>query len=297
MNKNPPSLKTADAQSWAIFKEAYWDYQHTAASSDKIIPMSQLVSPSVVRLVELLQVEATENFILTTEILLSTLNRQFRCQSKPLAIAKLKELRMKGESHSDCMSYIERFSLKRDDLEGGGERLPEDTLIETFIAGLEPLALRSICLEAEGKTLKDVQRLALTTVECHETQRKAVEFYYGNHMGGVRNSTQAKPTSCIRCGKTHSGQCTATCSYCHKVGHAEVMCRKKLSERQSLPQPASRAPTSTPFPSRASSSVPLGSPQKVQKHENSKDVKDAKDVQCFKCGTMGHYKSNCPDLR
>jgi len=192
------------------------------------------------------------------------------------------------------LKYIEVFSRLKDDLEGGEEKLPETTLIEVFVGGLEPETLRQMCSKKEeANKLKEVQRLALATVEAHERQRKAVDFYYGTSKVKATNP----PSACDRCGKTHSGQCTATCSYCHKVGHAEIMCRKKLSERQSLPQPSSRVPSSALSTSRASPSVPLGSPQKVQKHENSKDVKDAKDVQCFKCGAMGHYKSSCPDLR
>lgn len=300
MNKAPPNLKIADASAWSTFKESYWDYAHTAVSASQVIPMHQLVAPSVVKLVELMQdTDVVDGeFILTTEILTATLNKQFRCQSHAQALARLKDVRMRGTTHSECLRYIDIFSRLKLDMEGGEEKIDELVLIKSFISGLEPDALRQECIKLDSSKLREVQRHALQTTESHETQRKAVEFYYGK--GNTTHSTRA-PTSnnnnnsqqsaaCQRCGKLHQGMCTAVCNFCHKVGHAEVKCRKKA---------ASQA-TSSLQHSHSNNKVTTTAepPSKFTRTNDAKDVKDAKEsllsVKCFKCDQLGHYRSNCP---
>ena len=130
---------------------------------------------------------------------------------------------------------------------------PQDEALRTrFICSVSNEAVLKALFKVKDDDL-DFARAIQIAMETEDAAKVAKETVYGNQTNVVhkihkneatvnpknpkRKDSQEKP-SCYRCGKSNhlASECkfkTATCNFCKKTGHLQVVCQKKKSQESS----------------------------------------------------------------
>ncbi|GJU53488.1 putative reverse transcriptase domain-containing protein [Tanacetum coccineum] len=152
----------------------------------------------------------------------------------------------------------------------------EQMVTERVVNAIETIAIYEIKTRMAHKSMRQIKRQEDELAENTSNKRK----WEGDHKGSSSQQQNKEPkvirahtagpnnkegyagnlSLCNKCEFHHTGLCAAKCGNCKRFGHQTRDCRTPIPRAKQRPSVA----------------------------------KQKAKVTCYKCGMLGHYKSNCP---
>jgi hypothetical protein len=134
----------------------------------------------------------------------------------------------------------------------------------------------------------------LLVAEC-----RRVQIYYVDVEASTEANAGRTPGAKGK-GPSETAKFTGECHYCHKIGHKEADCRKKMEDNKTRPKYSITASTSEPTKSTSSTRETRDSNKKIawdpRTHQRI-DKETVGVITCWFCGREGHKKDECPKLK
>ena len=300
-----PFLGGISEAEWRDFKRKY-DLYRVCESEKAPIAMHLLVDKSVKDLVALVAPaadgdEAGEAFVLTTALLVSTMDDLFRPATKQASLEKCKTLKMRGVDLQAAIRYVADWNefLQDEEGEDSDANYEQEVLVKQFAKGLEPVLLREMITNAKCGSLRAAKLLAITTVKDMYAHQQAVGRYFGQTSINAGGDTVNADTGLgkrkrdavgernSRQDPSHGSRPKLLCTICKKPGHAEDTCWHRPGA--SLSHQNARI-----APGQASKTLAShGTSQTAARAPSAGATPFQGNIICHNCGKQGHVKKHC----